>query len=290
MYDYIRIASQREAHIGRRRFCSLSVAALASGGGRVSAAPSPTSGLIANPLETFVRMRSGEAGGLGYWPYAGTIFGRLIDRPAVPLFNVVGIGIGGFVKEPDGSFSHFNNEVGYFTELVSGAQLHMWTNPLNGARCEILSYKSRQESVFRPDMTIAIASPGVPGVKMEGYGVVGGPKVQGGSLWMSEDLFVKIIRPSSPAIIGSSLASFRIDISDLKRPKSEMVPAQLYYETLGSWRRDMQMGDTPGILSWRMTAEKASSPATLAPDVQKWIERDYPGFFETSAAAKPRYF
>ena len=235
------------------------------------------------PLETFVRIRARLDGQPVFWAYSGTLYGRLETEPAIPLMNVMGVGIDQLTRSKLGGFDYKNNEVGYFTDLATGAPLGPWVNPLNGAQCLIKSYKSAQQSHWRPDLTIDIETAPKPGLELTVRGLISPPKVEGDSVWMSEDIFLKAKLEGGKAGAGqlkiaTSLSTFHASLRDLRSPSLPFVPAQMYYTTLGSWRADMNMGDTPGVMSWRMAAEKAATPALVSTDLKRWIERDYAGF------------
>jgi hypothetical protein len=239
--------------------------------------------VLKSPLETFVRIRARLDGQRVFWAYFGTLYGRLETEPGIPLMNVMGVGIDQLTRSKSGGFDYENNEVGYFTDLETGAPLGQWVNPLNGARCQIKSYKSAQQAHWRPDLSVELATSPKPGVELTARGLISGPKVEGDSVWMNEDLFLKAKTEgggigASQLKIATSLSTFHASLTDLRSPSLELVPAQLYYTTLGSWRPDMNMGDVPGVLSWRMTAEKAATPVLISPELRRWIDRDYPGF------------
>ena len=234
-------------------------------------------------LDDFIRIRARPDGRPVFWAYSGTLFGRLETEPAVALMNVVGVGIDQTTPHEGGGCAYKNSEVGYFTDLQTGAPLGDWTNPLNGAVCQIKPYKSSQQANWRPDLSIETILAPQTAFDVSARGAITPPKIQGDSLWMSEDLFLKATPkvgqgPQRRPMISTSLATFHARVADLRRPGRGFITAQLYYTTLGSWRPAMKMGDTPGVLSWRMTAEKAATPSLVPADVKGWIARDYPGF------------
>ena len=118
---------------------------------------------------------------------------------------------------------------------------------------------------------------------------MGSPTILGDRIWVHEDLIAHY--PNKPAatfadpreyngqmLEAASLATWCARVSDLQDSRNAFVPATLSYQTMGSWRPFMKMGDTPGVISWRMFGSKVETLHEVPAALRQRVLREYPDF------------
>lgn len=273
--------------VKRRRLltsaASLGTATLAS---RSAMGTPPSLGLLEEPagrLDTFCRMRCGPDGAKTWFGYEGTFFGKVEGKVAVPLLGIVGMSWNRAIAQAPGRYGYELQEAGYMLDLGTGAVIDEWENPLNGARTRPQHYRSGQRTIFTPD-AVTPATPLPDGVRFTG--TISRPVVQGDSIWMSEDLLVALPNQpdryeeprmySGPTTTATSLATFLSPLAQALDRDAGFVPCALSYTTINSWRPWMLMGETPGVISWRLMGRKVDRPERLPRAVLARVEKEHP--------------
>jgi hypothetical protein len=260
----------------------------------VSAAAMPATAICAavagvtDPLLTYLRIRSRLDGKRAFYPYRGTIFGRPFGRSAVPLFDVEGFSWDRLTPVSEGHFKIDTAEAGYFVDPKTRLPLDRWINPLNGVETQVKHYRSFAHVIASDGKLEPVMGPTpVPGLQMTA--TMTPPTILNDRIWVHEDLIVRF--PNKPAtafadareyagptLEAASLATWSADVRDLADKEKTFVPATLAYQTLGSWRPFMRMGNTPGLISWRMFGSKEPSVERVPNTLLERVLRDYPDF------------
>jgi hypothetical protein len=241
-------------------------------------------------LDALIRLRCRADGHPTFIQYQGTIFGKREGEKAAPLFGVIGSSWSKASRAGPGRYALVTTEAGYFTDLSSGAVLEHWVNPLNGLDTTVKHYKSTQKLLVLADRVESIRGRPLP----EGFeytGIVPPAVVIGDQLWMSEDLLVRIPSPAKasfsdpreyfgPFTTATSLASWTAPLSSVMSARRSFVGCTLAYQTLGSWRPFMLMGDAPGLISWRMYGLKLEQFQQIGPGLRSRILADHPDFLD----------
>lgn len=243
---------------------------------------------MSDTLITYLRIRSSLDGKRTFYPYRGTIFGRPFGQSAVPLFDVEGFSWNRLTRISDRRYRIDSVEAGYFLDLKTGLPLDRWTNPLNGAETQVEHYRSFSHIIASDGKLEPLAGPTArPGLKITAS--MTPPTVLNDRIWIHEDLIVRI--PNKPAasfadprefagpmLEAASLATWSADVRDLAGESGAFVPASLSYQTLGSWRPFMLMGETPGVISWRMFGSKESGIERVPTVLAERVLKEYPDF------------
>jgi hypothetical protein len=242
----------------------------------------------ARRLETYIRIRARIDGQKTFMPYRGTVFGKPDGKIATPLFDVEGFSWTKASRLGPDSLRLDMAEAGYFLDRSNGRPLHEWTNPLNGVQTVVEHYRSWSHIVATPDaLRPILPQPAGPGMLIQAS--AGPPSVMGDTVWIHEDLLVQIPnRPkerfadprdySGPTVTATSLATWSADIADCVDPAKPYTPSLFSYQTLGSWRPFMKMGEAPGLVSWRMFGRKAASIEQIAGPLRDRVLADHPDF------------
>ncbi len=276
------------AHLSRRNFVIGSAAAILSTA-RLSAQTDWPSTLPL--LDGLVKVRNRAGGGRVFWHYEGDFYGKLHDESAVPLMRIEGASISYFRRKVDGTYEWSLAEAGYFVDLETREVLDDWENPLNGAVVEPEHYRSGQKAAmnfvgkggFEP---LEVTLP--PEVSFRGD--LSGPTIHGDDVWFGEELFFgspsaqeQKDQPSVPSVrVATSLATWRAKLSEVLDDSIDFVSSTLHYTTINSWRPWMKMGETPGVISWRLLGSKHQEPNEIPEHLVNRIENDHPGFFESN--------
>ena len=230
-------------------------------------------------LLTHVRMRAHPDGRAVYWWYSGTFYGQITGQRTLPLLGIEGLSINRCTPAGDRVFAYSLREAGWFKDLATGQVLDEWSNPLTGRIVTPKHYYSPQQTRFVGSTVEPVLTAPMPGLEYVGY--LGRPEVFAGSLWSSEELFVRTTDPSTGAgRVQTSLLTLQAAAQDLGRSATRFVPATMAYQTLASWRPWMEMGDVPGVISWRLYGRKVASVAELPPAIVARTRTLHPQLFE----------
>lgn len=262
----------------------------AAAGGAIAATSRSGSLLAAEPafplgdLEAHVRMRGNLRGERSYWYYRGSVFGNVWGQSTAPMLSVEGVSFSLITALPGGRYRYSLNEAGYYGDPETGEITEKVMNPFTGKRYKPKNYLSPQTVIFEPDLSVTpVIDRRPPGLDYRG--VIAPVSTFQNSVWSSEDLFVRMPLPNPdndpdlPAFrVQTSLASFTSDRGELLDPDRDFVPCQMNYQTLGTWRPWMGMGQTKGMISMRLTGTKCGVDDLPVP-IKERIARDHPAFF-----------
>ena len=275
------------SHLFNRRE-SLALMAAGTSAALASATASAAAAGPDDSLRTYLRIRSRLDGKPAFYPYRGTIFGRPFGRSAVPLFDVEGFSWNRLTALLDGRYRIDAAEAGYFLDRSTGLPLTGWTNPLNGLATTAKHYHSFAHVIVSDGKLEPITGPS-PVPDMQVTMTMTPPTTINSHIWIHEDViahfsnkpaasFADPLEYAGPMLEAASLATWCADLSDLADTRRAFVPATLSYQTLGSWRPFMRMGDTPGLISWRMFGTKEPGLDRVPPHLRDRVLKDYPDF------------
>lgn len=256
-----------------------------------SAAPVPNWPASLPPLDGLIKVRNRAGGGRVFWHYEGDFYGKVHNERAVPLMRIEGASISRFVRRGDGAYEWSLVEAGYFVDRESGDVLDDWENPLTGAVVQPRHYKSRQRAVMKFIGPAGFQPLGVTMTPdMEFRGDLSGPIIHGDVVWFGEELFLHMPSssgetsdPGTPSVrVATSLATWQASLSDVLDTSRDFAPSTLSYTTINSWRPWMGMGETPGVISWRLLGSKHQDHDEIPDRLVNRIERDHSGFFESN--------
>lgn len=274
------------ASVNRRTaLAGVGAAALMSSSRGTHAASSPID--FSDPqqkLDAYVRMRNRWDGKKSYTRYSGTFFMKVEGEVAIPILGVEGMSWGRCQRQPDGTYLYSMQEAGYHTDLVTREVVDEWVNPVNGLTVTPRHYRSGQSSTFTPISVVPIMEHRPDG--LEYNGVITPATVIDDTVWCSEDLYVKFPNPkerhedlrewNGPYRISTSLATHMAKVADLENRDVAFVPSSMSYTTINSWRGWMKMGQTPGVISWRLKGKKFESPDMVEDWISHRIRADHP--------------
>jgi len=236
-------------------------------------------------IAAIARMRSSPSGTALWW-YRGTFFGKPEGEMTRPLMRIDGASRVHFVADGAGRYRASMDEAGFFSDLGTGERLRQWRNPWNGRLVTPEPYRSAATFAVTADAVTPLVE--LP-PEVEFRGQMTPFVVHGDSAWVSEELFLRSPSPESPESevprfrVQTSLATFHSRLSELEDPAIDFVPCELNYSTLASWRDWMQMGERPGVISWRLVGQKARRLADLPAVTVAWLREAHPDLHERMA-------
>lgn len=239
-------------------------------------------------LRAYLRIRSRLDGKTVYYPYRGTIFGKVVGQAAVPLFDVEGFSWSKLTPIAADRYRLDTTEADYFLDRQTGLPLAGWVNPLNGVATEVKHYRSSAH-VIVSDGKLEPVQQASAAVGAAMTASMSAQTKMNGRIWVHEDIIVKF--PNKPrsafadpreyggeSLEATSLATWSADAVELADDARAFVPALFSYQTLGSWRPFMRMGETPGVISWRLFGAKMPTIDAVSAAVLARVEHDYPDF------------
>jgi hypothetical protein len=236
-------------------------------------------------LAAIARMRSGARGAALWW-YQGTFFAKPEGEITRPLMRIDGASRVSFEPAGSGVYRSSMDEAGFFSDLETGQLLDQWRNPLNGKLVEPEHYRSGAVSLITADSVAPDIEQLPPGIVFQGQMT---PFVShGDSAWVSEELFVSAPSqdPREPALkVQTSLATFHSRLSELDDPGLDFVPCELNYSTLATWRGWLEMGDRPGVISWRLVGSKLRDADELPAHLAGLLRERQPDLLELMTAS-----
>jgi hypothetical protein len=251
-------------------------------------------------LELYIKM-SGDTSGKNYggW-YSGHAFAVRPGEMITPLFGFTGFGLGSDHRQPDGNFHHLWKEIGFYTDLKTGAVLETWNNPLNGENCDVMPIHNRSVN-----LTLAQNLPDPAPMKKVGVKLMNGNfakaddparpygvpyAVIGDQISVFSDSVGQVPNQLDPAIWKKESTGGKLSVGEFfmltGSLRQALDPAVTRVDATGSWTRVgpylpwMLMGPSEGHLLYRSATRKISGPEALPKDLVAYTHGRYPAFLE----------
>jgi hypothetical protein len=240
---------------------------------------------IRSDADRLVRMRSSPDGQPVMWVYQGVLLLKLEGQVARPVTGVSGMSFTRAVEREPGVHDWQLDEVGYYTDLSTGAVLDTFVNPYTGSTVLPANYRSPQKLTYTGSLALS-REPLPPGATYEGR--ITRLADVAGLAAMTEDLYVSIPaipaangRPTRAARMLSSLGSFSAAAADLDGTRAKWIDCQMSYSTMNSFAPWLQMDGTAGVQNIRLAGRKCRlfERDTIPPWLRARVERDHPQFF-----------
>ncbi|MEZ5475259.1 MAG: DUF1838 family protein [Steroidobacteraceae bacterium] len=200
-------------------------------------------------LDAYVRV-VGDTSGKPYSGYAeGTVYAVVPGAKARPLFGVRVLGRGRFEKI-DGGYQRLSREIGFYTDLKTGAILDSWYNPYLEREVEVVPIQN--DPVNRK----FIAGQGTPIRQM----------VSGDNVIFYREIPLRYPNPldrehyplysSGDFYSAVELFNDYAHLSDLSKPDLTSVPSTGSWSRIRPWLPWMEMGQHEGYLLYHARAVK----------------------------------
>ena len=240
---------------------------------------------IRSDADRLVRMRGSPDGRPVMWVYQGVLLLKLEGQGARPLTGVSGMSFTRAVQREPGVHDWQLDEVGYYTDLSTGAVLDTFVNPYTGKIELPAHYRSPQKLTYTGSLALS-REPLPPGATYEGR--ITRLADVAGLAAMTEDLYVTLAampamdgRPARAARTLSSLGSFTASARALDGAGSKWIDCQMSYSTMNSLAPWLQMDGVAGVQNIRLAGRKCRlfERDAIPPWLHARIERDHPQFF-----------
>jgi hypothetical protein len=228
---------------------------------------------VLSPMDTYAKIRcSLEPELVPFW-YRGQAMVALQDDVPRASLGVEGFSYTRFTREADGSWMTKLIEVGYFTDLATGAIVDETHNPLNGAPVRPHHFTSPpQLFAVKPDGTMASTRKLPP--PSEFAGRVGQPFRQGPEVWVDEDELGRLESSAVPAplreegapamLVLGSMTTYRARAADVDDPRLANAPCTFHLQELSSLPGRFGMGAVVGKQMWRVSGRKLRDVSEIA--------------------------
>ncbi len=248
-------------------------------------------------VDAYIKMTSSQADEPVFGWFSGHVFSLVDNQPLLPLMGVEGFGVGGGSRNPDGSYATHWKEVGYYTDLKTGAVLDFWDNPFNGERTEVMHiYIPTISSTITPSFKTQALRPRFKDVKIEhpNYrhrGEPGDPFIlpwfQAGdtvTLWMDGSAVApNPLSPTEwPRESNGPLTRIAEQTMYTAKASEFFDPGRTHVDHVGAWNRIspwlpfMLMGQAPGGLMIRATTRSFRNYEELPAWLTAYTAKHYP--------------
>ncbi len=210
--------------------------------------------------DRFVRLRSSDNGEPVMWVYSGMMLVKPEGSVARPLVGVSGVSMTKATEIKPGVYDWQLDEVGYYTDLMTGEVIDTVTNPFTGKVVKLPHYRAPEHLIYTESSVLA-ADDLPPEIEVHGE-IIRLTEVAGVSS-MTEDIYVSL--PAVPATDGkpgrpsrqlSSLGTYTARTKDLDGPEGRWVDCDLNYSTMNSFAPFLGMDDVSGVQNLRLSGRK----------------------------------
>lgn len=230
----------------------------------------------ADLLEAFVKTAGKLDGGTTISYGRATVFARLENEKAAPIFGLEVIGAGRYEKI-EGGWQRYSREIGFYTDLATGDILERWYNPFIEREVEVVPIMN--DPVNRKFVLNEKGE--FPNVKVAEYGeyIAFTREVP---LRYPSPLPVKDYRLYSQNDWYEAMEMFgtfckRADLMDKRKSSVASVGS---WGRWGPWLPWMEMGQTAGFIVYHASAGELESAADIPPKIRAGIERVDAKYFE----------
>jgi hypothetical protein len=194
----------------------------------------------------------------------------VVEHEAVPMMGMVAATLTRYRRTSAEEFAVRSLEVAYFTDFNSGELLETWENPVTGKVVDVPRTRMGPSSLTVTADGLDVKTP---------VGEARGFKlnhrfepafVRGDDVWINEVIGVNgEARPGQRPFVYNEMTTYQARMSDLADPGQQMVPTNVSFHGLVTYRPWMGFGDTPG----HTMAHGAGTRATRIEDLPAyWIE------------------
>jgi len=237
-------------------------------------------------LTALVKLRGSLDGRTVMWWMKGVRFG-VVDDVVTPMFGML---IGSFqrlIKSEDHDGFLLNMlELGYFTDLETGAVLDKFRNPYNGNMCDV---PEQRLGPFPVQMTpTGVILPDVPAFgDVDLTTRVGPVVVSGDDVWIRDDSTVKV--DSDHPMMGkhtyNELVTYHGSLREINDPTLQSASADISFQSITSWREWLRADDVGGHTAGRATGRKIYSTDGFPPEYQAAARERHSEIFADPEAA-----
>ncbi|AFZ21645.1 DUF1838 domain-containing protein [Allocoleopsis franciscana] len=215
----------------------------------------------------FIKVRGSTDAQQMFLTWRGSIYSFVPDEPQKHLFNIVGMSVGRFIDNQDGSWDLTSRELSYYLDPITDHPLRTWENPWTGERLTVVHVANKLVQRF-----------------IQGRLPVG---VNGDTTTVFFNLFSNYPNPlkdekflaysPNPHYQSVELFKFTAATDELLDPeKSSASQVMLSWDRVGPWLPWMKMGNKAGHLIYSAFGNKADSFSALPELLQDEINSRLP--------------
>ncbi|MFQ5635869.1 MAG: DUF1838 family protein [Gammaproteobacteria bacterium] len=220
-------------------------------------------------LTACIKMRGSLDDRLSVGWVIGTRY-AVVEHRAIPMMGLMAATLTRYRRIRDDAYEASALEIAYFTDLAERRLLETWQNPVTGSTVDVpMTRMGPSKFVVTADgLTLQMAAGEARGLEL--HHRFDPAVVRGDDVWITE----VIGAGSSPApgarpFVYNEMTTYHATMSDLADPAQPMVPTDVSFHGLVTFRPWMGFGDTPG----HTTAHGAGARSARMEDLPAyWLE------------------
>ena len=218
--------------------------------------------------------------------FGGRIFSVMTDAPLKPLVDVEGFGVLRVSPQSGDTYRLFNRELAFYKDPMSGEFIDEWTNPINGATCEV-----------SPIHNAVVNAEVAPILKQDFDGTIveipfNPPwTVMRDRVFSTFELHTAFPNPMDPKVWPRESSGPITRISEVFQriaSKEQLANPDLTsadyggtWTRVGPWLPWMLMGQTDGHILYRTFMDKTGPVSNLPRPLLELTEQRYPEFLQS---------
>ncbi len=195
-------------------------------------------------LTAIAKMRGSTDGRLSIGYIIGTRY-AVPDHRAIPMMGILAATFSRYRRVSDDAFEARAIEIGYLTDVETGKLLETWKNPVTGTVIEVPQTRMGPSLIKVTAEGLTVPRPSGEATGLEVKHRFLPPVVVGDDVWLTEDIRVEGASGARP-FVYNELSTYHAAKSDLDDPTRAVVPTQVDYQSLITYRPWMGFGDAPG--------------------------------------------
>ncbi len=236
-----------------------------------------------------------------YPTFRGVCFASIGDAALRPLFGYQGMTTLRMDLLPNGHLRWWGKEIAFYTDLVTGQPLDVWTNPYTGERCEVMHFLNNRQLIELTDRMPTISFPDDPKAAAGGPQGAANRKDPGAFVlpWFRQDDMLQMTlehmlryrNPLDPGVWRKESTGQFInpaehymffgsvgELEDRSRHSAHFTGG---FMRVAPWFPWMMMGQVPGVLTiraymWKRTFGLDNVPA----GIRDHVAQRYPEFLK----------
>lgn len=195
-------------------------------------------------LTAIAKMRGSTDGRLTIGYVIGTNY-AVPEHREIPMMGILAATFSQYRRVSDDAFEARAIEIGYATDVETGKLLETWKNPVTGTVVEVPQTRMGPSLITVTADGLKVPRPSGEATGLELKHRFLPPVVVGDDVWITEDIHVEG-PPGARPFVYNELSTYHARKSDLDDPARAVVPTQVDYQSLITYRPWMGFADTPG--------------------------------------------
>ena len=217
--------------------------------------------------------------------FKGVLWGALPGRQPAPFCGFQGLARHRWIVMSDGRFSQTAYDVGFFSDIETGAPIETLTNPLTQET--VRPYHNKYggfEQVHSLETFTHINGDGKSDFNTLDWRIAGNQlsmtEISGGQVKtkLAPETWPRETSGLTNFYAGET--SYTAALKDVLSPDVKRINYNLFWSSFSPWEPWLLMDGAPGVCQWRATGMKLSSYKDAPKQVLSFVEKDQPNYFD----------